>query len=122
MFPPVFATVAANATVQSLFGTTPTRVYPAAEAPQGLDATYAVWQSVGGSPENYVNTVADMDKFGVQIDVYAASLTAARTAAAALRDAIEPAAYVVAWNGEFRDPDTKLFRYSFSVDWLVERS
>jgi hypothetical protein len=41
--------------------------------------------------------------------------------ALALRDAIEPAAYITAWLGEAIDPDTKNNRFSFQVDWIVLR-
>ena len=40
----------------------------------------------------------------------------------ALRDAVEPVAHIVAWRGESRDVDTRLYRYSFDVDWLVNRN
>ena len=41
--------------------------------------------------------------------------------ALALRDAIEPVAYITAWLGESIDPDTKNNRFSFQVDWIVLR-
>src|SRR5690606_18356150 len=115
MTPPVFATAYANATVKTQFGTSPCRVFPFGEAPQGVVLPYAVWQVVGGAPENYLGQAPDIDGFTVQIDVYAATATAARNAAKALRDAFEPAAHVTRWGGEYRDVETGRYRYSFDV-------
>lgn len=121
MFPPVFQTCAASAAVTALIGTTPVRLYPFGEAPQGVIYPYAVWQLVSGSPENYLGDRPDADSFTVQIDVYADTATSARNVAKALRDAIEPVAYVTSWRGESRDPDTKKYRFSFDVAWIVQR-
>jgi hypothetical protein len=122
MFPPVFATAAADAAVKVALGSNPTRLYPFGEAPQGVTAPYATFQTVSGSPENYLAQRPDSDEFRVQLDVYAATPTAARNAAKALRDALEPLGYVVSWNGEFRDADTNLYRYSFDWSHLTPRA
>ncbi len=98
------------------------RLYPFGEAPEGDPRPYAVWQTVTGIPENYLGRVPDIDSWGIQIDVYANSVSAARSVAEALRDAIEPHAHIVTWGGDDRDPDTNLFRVIFSVDWWVNRS
>lgn len=127
MFPPLFAILNATPAVKAVFGTAPLRVYPHGEAPAkgaaGYALPYAVFQTVSGSPENYMNQAPDSDDFGVQVDVYAASVTAARNGAKAIRDAIEQPqlAYVVGWNGESKDPDTGNFRYSFDVDFITPR-
>ncbi|SFY16254.1 DUF3168 domain-containing protein [Azotobacter vinelandii] len=120
MFPPIFSVVAADPAVTALLGSPP-RLYPFGEAPQGVASPYAVWQVVGGSPENYLGQRPDIDGMTLQIDVYAAAASAARAVAAALRDAIEPHAYITRWSGENRDPDTSNYRTSFDVDWLVPR-
>jgi hypothetical protein len=80
-----------------------------------------VWSVVTGSPENYINEVPDFDTWAIQIEVFAETADAARDAAEALRNAIEPEAHVVAWRGESRDVETRLYRYSFDVDWMVSR-
>lgn len=125
MFPPLFATLFASTAVKAIFGSTPLRVYAVGEAPAkgqpGYAVPYVVFQTIYGSPENYLGEAPDMDGWGVQVDVYALTLTAAREGAKALRDALEPVAYVVAWNGESREDDTKLFRYSFDVRFLMPR-
>jgi hypothetical protein len=120
MFPPIFATVAANATVQALLGV-PVRFFPFGEADPQPKLPYAVWQTAYGSPLNSISDIPDTDSIGTQIDVYADEATKARDAAKAIRDAIEPAAHVTAINGEFRDPVTRNYRYSFTADWFVTR-
>lgn len=121
MFPPIFAVCVANAGVTAVFGTVPTRLYKFGEAPQKPVLPYAVWQTVGGGPENYLDSAPDADLFSIQIDVYAATADAASTAAQAIRDAIQRRAHIVSWNGDDRDPATRNFRVGFSVDWIVRR-
>lgn len=119
--PPVFRVAADSPAVLALLGENPTRFYPFGEAPQDDPRPYAVWQLVSGLPENYIGNVPDIDSYRIQIDVYAESAESVRIIAAALRDAIEPAAHVVRWGGESRDDETKMYRYSFDVEWFVPR-
>lgn len=121
IFPPIFSAVSGDAAVQAAFGTVPVRVFPFGGAPDQVVLPYAVWQVVTGAPENYIDGVPDVDSFIVQIDVYGASATSVRAAAEALRDVLEPVAYIVGWRGESRDPETRRFRFSFDVDFLTPR-
>lgn len=125
MIPPIFPAVDVPA-VQALLQAPGKglRFYAFGRAPQGVVYPYAVWQLIGGQPENYVNQVPDIDTFGVQIDVYATQSQGAdmaRNVAEAVRDAIEPVAHITAWTGEFIDPDTKNHRFSFDSEWIVNR-
>lgn len=121
MFAPIFSICAASTAVKAELGASPVRLYPFGFAPQGVELPYAVWQQVGGAPENFIGGVPDIDLFAVQVDVYATTETEARDAAKALRDAIEPHAHITRWGGEWTDPDTLHKRYSFDVDWHVKR-
>lgn len=121
MTPPLFAIAYASAAVKAQFGASPCRVYPFGEAPQGVVLPYAVWQQVIGAPENYLGQVPDMDAYTTQVDVYAATATAARNAGKALRDAFEPVAHITRWGGEGQDRDTGHYRISFDVEWMVQR-
>lgn len=121
MFPPIFQVCSADAGVKASLGNSPVRLYPFGEAPDGVLKPYAVWQTLGGSPENYISQRPDIDMFSLQVDVYADTSTAARNAAKALRDAIEPSAHITRWNGEERDTETKNYRVSFDVDWWTPR-
>lgn len=124
MFPPLISTLLAAPAVLAVFGA-PLRVFPfgaaTAKGEPGYQIPYCVFQTVFGSPENYLGNVPDMDGWGVQLDTYAATLTAARNAARVLRDALDPVAYVTAWNGEFWDEATELFRYSMTVSFQTPR-
>ncbi|MGH8432447.1 MAG: tail completion protein gp17, partial [Solimonas sp.] len=99
----------------------PTRLYPLGEAPQSLAPPYALWQTEAGAPENYLGQRPDIDSFTLQLDVYADTANAARNAAKALRDAVEPHAHITRWGGESKDPDTNRYRVSFDVDWWTPR-
>jgi len=121
MIPPIFATCAASSEVVDALGSDPVRLFQFGQAPQNVVKPYAVWQTIGGAPENYITGVPDIDQLSLQVDVYATTAADAREAAIALRDAIEPVAHVVGWRGEDREPETQLYRISFDVDWFVHR-
>lgn len=121
MFPATFAALKAAAGVTAIFGTNPVRIYPQGEAPQGVALPYATQQLVGGTPENYLGDLSDMDSARVQFDVYAATASAARAGAAAIRAALEGMGYVVSFNTDGRDPDTNNARYSFDMEFHTAR-
>lgn len=125
MYPPIFDIAEADAGVTALLGVTPTRFWPFGRAPQkGQDTygvPYAVHQLVYGTPENTLACTPASDNFGIQVDAYATSVSAARAVAAVLRDALEPHAYIVAWNGENDEPATGLYRVSFTVEFNTDR-
>lgn len=125
MFPPLFETLFADAPTKAIFGSSPLRAYAFGDAPAkgatGYLVPYCVFQTVFGSPENYLSNVPDLDAWRVQVDVFAVSLTAARNGAGAIRDALEPVAYVVSYNLETKDSETQLYRYSFDISWQTPR-
>lgn len=121
MQPPIFKVCAASPAVTALLGTNPVRLFPFGEAPQGVAYPYAVWQVVGGAPENYLADTPDVDGFNLQVDVYAKTSAVATDVATALRDAIEPEAYITRWGGQGKDSTTKTYHISFDVDWLTPR-
>ena len=132
MFPPVFAIAAADGSVTALLGSggtgDPVRLWAFGEAPrdeQGNPAggtPYAVWQIVTGTPENYLDRTPDSDTFGVQIDSYAESMSQAREVAQALRDCLEPEGHITSWNGEWKDFPTNLFRVTFTIGFINQRT
>lgn len=126
MFPPVFALVKNDSAVQTALGTNPVRFWPFGDAktpgPTAMViAPYAVWQTIYGSPENYVSGRPDIDNWAVQIDIYANDVLQVRAAAEALRDALELSAYVTSWRGESWESATKRYRYSFDVEFWTPR-
>lgn len=128
MNPPFFQIVNVPA-VQAIFGTKPLRVWPFGEAPEKETRPYAVFQTVSGSPENYLNEVPDVDNWTVQVDVYAEAeegkqadaIALVSNGARVLRDALEPVAYITAWRGCTRESGTRFYRYSFDVSFVTPR-
>lgn len=122
MSAPIFEICSKNSAVAALIGSgVETRLYSFGEAPDGVSKPYAVWQVVSGSPENYLAGRPDADGFTLQVDVYAATGTAARRVRAAISQAIELDANVTRYGIEGRDPVTKSYRAGFDVDWIVQR-
>ncbi|MCY1458141.1 hypothetical protein D9M71_754980 [compost metagenome] len=102
-------------------GTNPTRLYLFGLAPETPIGTYCVWQVINGSPENFLAGRPDVEAYGLQVDVYAATASAARAAGHAIEYAVELTATITSYNGETKDAETGLYRYSFDVDWIVRR-
>jgi hypothetical protein len=121
MFPPVFELAVASTAVKTALGENPCRLFLFGEAPQNTTTPYAVWQTIAGTPENYLGNLPDADSYTVQVDVYGRSAQQVRDAAKALRDAYEPVAHIVRWGGESRDERTTHYRYSFDVDFITKR-
>lgn len=117
IYPPIFEICAADSAVLAWLGSNPVRLFPYGRAPQNPEPPYAVWQVVGGVPENYLDCPPDIDSFTLQIDVYANTDTDVDGAATALRDVIQNYAYIVSWRGDIREQETNHYRKSFDVDW-----
>lgn len=120
-YPPIFQVATADPAVTALLGTSPTRLYLFGLAPETPTGTYCVWQVINGSPENYLAGRPDVEAYGLQVDVYAATASAARAAGHAIEYAVELTATITSYNGETKDAETGLYRYSFDVDWIVRR-
>ncbi|NBA95507.1 DUF3168 domain-containing protein [Pseudomonas sp. R5(2019)] len=120
-YPPIFQVAAAAPAVTALLGSSPVRLYLFGLAPEKPVGTYCVWQVINGSPENYLAGRPDTEAYGLQVDVYASTAAAARAAGHAIEYAIELTAHITSYNGETRDSETGLYRYSFDVDWIVQR-
>jgi len=124
MRPPLFEACAASPRLQALLGdTAELRVYQFADAPQHCATPYLVWQLVYGEPMNAMNQLPTMDYLGVQVDIYGPEQdpSVARSVAEAARDALEPYGHIVSWDGEERDPDTREYRVTFTMDWWLRR-
>lgn len=122
MYPPVYLICASDPQVQALLGVSPCRLYPFGEAPQPTPAPYVIWQTISGTPENYLDQRPDIDRWSIQFDCYAATADGVRQVAEALRDSIENHAHIISWRGEYQEQETNLYRLSFDVDWWVPRN
>ena len=121
-YPNIFQWVVADATCKTLLGTSPTRFWPFGHARQNETRPYAVHQLVYGAPDNTLACVPQSDSFGLQIDAYALTATSAHAVADAVSAALESHGYVVAWGGEFFEPDTRLYRVMFTFEVIEDRS
>lgn len=121
MIPRIFPVVASDPACRQHLGADPVRFYPFGFAEQGAPKPYAVWQVIGGRPENPITCAPDVDNYLVQIDVYSTEAQSGLDAAGALRQALEKVCYVTSWRGQSRDPETKDFRVSFDVSFTQER-
>ena len=120
MYPPLFATCLANAPLTAVIGTAPCRCFLFGEASPAPPAKpYVVWQTIGGGPENHLNSAPTIARYSLQVDVYGTTADSARSTAALFRTAIQGVANVTGFNGEFREADTGLFRVSLAVDWFA---
>ena len=120
MYPPIFELCEVDADVITNLGD-PVRLFIFGDAKGTTLKPYAVWQTIGGAPENILNGTPDIDEFTIQVDVYSDSKESTRNVAKALRNVIEQHAHIVFWGGEGRDPVTRNHRYTFRADWFVER-
>ncbi len=121
MIAPIFAVCAANQAVKDLLGTNPVRLYPFGMQDDNIVYPYAVWQNIDGSPENYLNQRPDADRYSLQVDVYGDTDIDVIAVSRALRDAIEGNAHITRWGEQTRDQETGKYRYSFDIDWIVQR-
>ncbi|HGO5393641.1 TPA: DUF3168 domain-containing protein [Klebsiella michiganensis] len=121
MIAPIFSVCEASATLKALIGANPIRLYPFGLQDDEPIYPYVVWQNIDGSPPQYLGTRPDHDGYAIQVDIYAKTSADVLAVAKALRDVIEPHAYITRWGGQTRDSETKNYRYSFDVDWLVLR-
>lgn len=121
MIAPIFAVCSASPAVNNLIGGDILRLYPFGVQDDNVTYPYAVWQNISGEPENYLAQRPDADFYTLQVDAYADSPDEVIAVAAALRDAIEPHAFITRWGNQEIDSETKRYRYSFDVDWIVRR-
>lgn len=120
---PIYMVAKQSAQVLSLLGGPEPRLYPWGWNDSGLPVVYpyAVFQVIGGDPENYLSGRPDADTVTLQLDVYAKTASSARMVANALRNAIELDCYITSWRGEDRDTETRSYRVGFVCDWVVNR-
>lgn len=118
---PFYTVCKADPQVQALLGGAEPRVYPFGEAPQDVAKPYVVYQWIGGNPFNMLNCRPDADSVTLQVDAYGLTPQSSTEAAKAIRNAVELHSYLTSYRGNMRDDETKLYRTSFDLDWLVKR-
>lgn len=106
--------------VTALASITP-RVYRT-KAAENAAAPYAVWTIVSGVPENQLSGAPETDNARIQIDTYSLSQSQSRQMCELAQAAIETtSANVIFGPTETREPDTKLWRWSFDSSFWTNR-
>lgn len=121
MIPPVFTILNASSAVKALLGTSPLRVFPWGEAPEGSAKPYATYIVFNATPENTLGEVPEDDMMHTQIDVWGETLSSCITVAEAIRDALEPYGHMVAFSAMPPDTETKLYRQRMDFDFITDR-
>jgi hypothetical protein len=119
MFPPVYTTLRANATV---LATVADRIGPHGTVAQTETRPYITWQVVLGQPHDNLSDPPPSDFTSLQIDCYHANALAVVTLASAVRDALDAAWVVNRTIINIRDFDTKLYRVGLEADFITQRT
>lgn len=124
MLPLLYPLFTGSAAVVALIGqddaADPMRVYRHGSAPQGVMRPYVTWSVPGGAADNTFDG-GDADVFRVHVDCWADGDDAIDALALAVRDALEPAAHLVAYLADERDFQTQRYRISYAFDFIEGR-
>ncbi len=118
MLPPIYTTLRASSAVLALVAN---RIYRHGKAPQGVVKPYVTWFLVVGTPDNTLSETPAVDRCTVQIDCWSESDTQVETLAKAVRDAVEPFAYITAFPVDDQEAATNLYRIAIQLDWWLGR-
>lgn len=125
MLPQVFPLLSASSAVKALIGSNPVRAYRHGVAPQNVVAPYVTWFVVTGIPENTLEDLPRVDRYEVQVDCWSENTgtgaTQIETLAEAVRDAIEPDAYMTSVIANTRDEETQRYRIAMQFTFWTER-
>lgn len=119
----LFSLIATDPDCIALLGSDPLRFTPFGLAEQGSERPYCVHQILAGTPYNQLGGLPPADHFSVQIDAYADRAIAAEQAATAVLTALErdSRCTVTDWGMQHYEPDTRLYRVGFDVDFIQTR-
>lgn len=100
------------------------RFFHFGEALQNMSETFATWQLITGEPHLLLGSVPDSDLFTLQIDTYSNTRAEAEQAGLAVRNAFEQdmRCTVTRYNAFGKENETNLYRVSFDVDFIENRS
>lgn len=122
MLPSVYPLLTAAPAVTALVGN---RIYRHGAAPQTVTAPYITWYVVSGVPENTLDDVPRIDNYSVQVDCWSNNTGTGdaqiEELAEAVRDAIEPTAYMTAVSIDERDFETQRYRMGMTFTFWHHR-
>lgn len=116
MIPPVVNIAKKSADLVALIGSDPFRFYAFGDAGDKPQYPYATFQNIAGEPENYLSDRPDADGWILQINCWAKSEAQVVAVAKALSESLELDAYITGWGNAGRDPVTRNYRFTFTVD------
>lgn len=83
---------------------------------------YVVWMLLATVPSNHLSGVPGADRYSVAVDVFSTDRAQSDAMLVAARDAMEAIGRMTSGPQSLgRDSDTKLFRYTFTVDVFKNR-
>lgn len=119
MLPLVYPLLTNDSTVAGLVDG---RVYRHGDAPQNVTRPYVTWFVVTGTPENTLDEVPRIDDYRVQVDCWSDGDAEVEELSEAVRNAIEPSAYMTQVHADDRDPETKRYRMGMTFTFWTDRS
>ena len=118
MFPRVYQTLTANATVVAMVGD---RIGRHGVIQQTETRPYITWQIVIGQPYDNLSAAPCGDFTTVQIDCYHQTDAGVVQLANAVRAALDAALIVNRVRLNVRDPETRLYRVGLDADFITDR-
>jgi len=118
MFPQVFQTLTANATVVAMVAN---RIGRHGVVQQTETKPYITWQIVLGQPYDNLSSTPCGDFTTVQIDCYHQTDAGVQQLGVAVRAALDAAGIHNRVTVNNRDPDTKLYRVGLDADFITNR-
>lgn len=117
----LFEILYADTTCRTVFGYPTMRVFPWGRAPDKVQKPYAVYTTINGTPENYLDTTPDIDNIGTQVNIYADTSSSLASAFNAIREAVEPYAHMTNFATPDLDADTNLYSARMEFDFWKNR-
>jgi len=116
MIPPVVAIAKQSPVLVALIGNDPFRFFAFGDAGENPQYPYATYQNIAGAPENYLGDRPDADDWILQINCWAKSEAQVIAVAKAMSESLELNAHITGWGNSERDPVTRNYRFTFTVE------
>lgn len=117
-----FQIVSANNGVKGIFGTNPCRIHPHGTKINLSPAKpYALYSVFSGIPLNNLAERTDMDRVGLQVDIYAQTSMTVIQGFEAIRSAVELFGHVTGYSTPDIDPVDGLYHSRMEIDFHEAR-
>jgi len=116
MIPPIVELAKQNAALVALIGNNPFRFFAFGDAGDQPQYPYATYQNIAGAPENYLGDRPDADSWILQVNCWAKTESQVVAVAKAMNESLELDAHITDWGVAARDPVTRNYRFTFTVE------